>query len=80
MTTALNTWDYIGPYFANNGEAALSSWDFIAPDFSNNGATALNVWDTTISGNPGKRHVWDGTQWVRIPEYAWNGSAWVQVL
>jgi len=31
-------------------------------------------------GNPGLRHVYDGTQWVRVPEYAWNGTAWVTIV
>ena len=45
-------------------------------------ATARQVITMTLepTGNPGKRHVWDGTQWVRIPEYTWNGTSWVQVL
>lgn len=80
MTVALNTWDVIAPDFRNNGDATLNTWDFIAPYFSNNGITALNTWETTNPGSPAKRHVWDGTQWVRTPEYVWNGSSWVQVL
>jgi hypothetical protein len=31
-------------------------------------------------GDPGKRHVWDGTRWNRIPEYAWNGTTWVIIV
>ena len=30
--------------------------------------------------SPAKRHVWDGTQWVLIPEYVWNGTNWQQVV
>lgn len=34
----------------------------------------------TAGPNPAKRHVWDGSQWVRTPEFVWNGTAWQQVF
>jgi hypothetical protein len=30
--------------------------------------------------NPGKIWVFDGTQWVRRPDYIWNGTTWTQIL
>lgn len=30
--------------------------------------------------NPAKIHVYDGTQWVRRPDYFWNGTTWQQIV
>lgn len=38
------------------------------------------MFDYTLSANPAKRHVWNGSVWVRTPEYIWNGSAWQQIV
>lgn len=37
------------------------------------------TFEDITSNSPAMRHVWDGSQWVRTPEYVWNGSTWVQV-
>ena len=41
----------------------------------------LQVYENIIAqSNPGKLHIYDGTQWVRMPQYFWNGTTWQQIV
>ena len=42
---------------------------------------SVYIYEYTVPNtNPGKIRVWDGTQWVRRPDYIWNGTTWTQIV
>lgn len=44
------------------------------------GAVTHQAWEYVVPGGyPGIRWMWNGTAWIRVPEYFWNGTAWVAV-
>lgn len=46
-----------------------------------NGNGSIYAYEYAVPNtNPAKMHVYDGTQWVHIPDYFWNGTTWQQIV
>jgi hypothetical protein len=79
MNGAVYTYEYARD-LPNRTNGAVYAYEY-SKDRPSHTNGSLYAYEYSVPNtNPGKIWVFDGTQWVRRPDYIWNGTTWTQIV